>query len=151
LKQRVALRARLDPLSLEETDEYVSQRLHIAGRPAESEPIFPSETISAVQMHSNGLPRLINTLCENALIAAYSQQLRQVTPQIIDKVASDFRLNVVHSPMVQQQVVPAGESPAAAEPQPGGDVLYDLFGIVRKGPNGTNHRPAGLAATASKS
>lgn len=151
LKQRVALRAQLDALSLEETEEYVTQRLHLAGRPAESESIFPPETIAALQRHSKGLPRLINTVCENALIAAYSQQLHQVTPQIIDKVASDFRLNVVRTPTVQHQPAAANESRSAAEPQPAADVLCDLFGIVRKGPSSNNHRPTVLAATASKS
>lgn len=151
LKQRVALRARLDPLSLEETEEYVTQRLHIAGRPGDSEPIFPSEAISALQLHSKGLPRLINTICENALIGAYSQQLNQVTPQIIDKVASDFRLNVVRSPRLQKRPAAADELTTASEPQPAADVLSDLFGIVRKGPGNNGHRPAALAATASKS
>jgi len=47
-----------------------------------------------VYQHSQGLPRLINTICENALIAAYSRQMRSVSPDIIDDIATDFRLGV---------------------------------------------------------
>ena len=51
----------------------------------------------AVYRHSRGFPRLINTICENALITAYARQMQSVTPDIIDDVAKEFRLDVVHS------------------------------------------------------
>ena len=145
LKQRIALRAQLGPLNLQESAEYIGRRLEIAGADAEAEPIFPAEAIEAVHRNAKGLPRLINTLCENALIAAYSQQRRQVTAEIIDKVAADFRLNVVR---------PA--EPVAApsvDTQPAVDVLRDLFGITKKPSIAIpNHQgPAAFAATASKS
>ena len=56
--------------------------------------LFPPETIAAVYQHSHGLPRLINTICENALIAAYARQMRSVSPDIIDDIATDFRLGI---------------------------------------------------------
>jgi hypothetical protein len=56
--------------------------------------LFPPETIAAVFQHSQGLPRLINTVCENALIAAYARQMRSVSPDIIDDIATDFRLGI---------------------------------------------------------
>ena len=52
----------------------------------------------AVYRHSRGFPRLINTICENALIIAYARQMQSVTPEIIEDVAKEFRLDVVHSP-----------------------------------------------------
>ena len=48
--------------------------------------------------HSRGIPRLINTVCENALITAYARQARSVTPDIIEDIATDFRLGVMHQP-----------------------------------------------------
>jgi general secretion pathway protein A len=51
-----------------------------------------------VHRHSRGIPRLINTVCENALITAYARQARSVTPDIIEDIAADFRLGVVHQP-----------------------------------------------------
>lgn len=131
LKQRIALRAQLGPLSLEEATEYISRRMEIAGRPTGAEPIFPPEAIAAVYCNSNGLPRLINTICENALIAAYSQQLRKVSPQIVDKVAADFRLNIVQPATTQCQVT----IPLHVPTQPATNVLGDLFGVSQKPAN----------------
>jgi len=93
LKQRIALRSHLLPLSSDETKGYIERRLLVAGSPFPSA-LFPPETVAAVYQHSQGLPRLINTICENALIAAYARQMRSVSPDIIDDIASDFRLGI---------------------------------------------------------
>jgi general secretion pathway protein A len=94
LKQRIALRARLAPLDADETREYIQKRIEIAGADLQGDPIFPPETAAEVYRHSQGLPRLINTICENALIGAYAQGAHSVTPEIINDVAREFRLNV---------------------------------------------------------
>jgi len=93
LKQRIALRSHLLPLSSEETKGYMERRLQLAGCPYPSA-LFPPETVAAIYQHSQGLPRLINTICENALIAAYARQMRSVSPDIIDDIATDFRLGI---------------------------------------------------------
>ena len=95
LKQRIALRAHLSPLELDETGAYVYHRLQLAGSAA-PETIFPMETIFEIHRHSQGFPRLINTICENGLIHAYAKQAPAVTPAVIEEIAHDFRLNVVH-------------------------------------------------------
>ena len=150
LKQRVALRAQLRELDLHEAEEYITQRLQIAGAPAENDPIFPAETVLAIHQHSKGLPRLINTICENALIAAYAQQLRQVTPQIVDKVAADFRLNVVHPAAAPSTESITNGARQPVETQRETDVLQDLFGITRKPASSNHHGPSTVAAVASK-
>jgi len=94
LKQRIALRAQLLPLNLEETQGYISRRLQLAGANAHASGLFPAETINVVYRHSRGIPRLINTVCENALINAYAHQQGSVSPEIIEEVAIDLRLNV---------------------------------------------------------
>lgn len=94
LKQRIALRARLDTLSRSETKGYIERRVQVAGREADPDSIFPEDCITAIYRHSHGCPRLINTLCENALITAYARQIESVTAAIIDEVAKDFRLDV---------------------------------------------------------
>ncbi|MFZ0771048.1 MAG: AAA family ATPase [Candidatus Sulfotelmatobacter sp.] len=101
LKQRIALRSRLVPLNSEETKGYIQRRLYLAGCPYHTA-LFPPETIAAVYQHSQGLPRLINTICENALIAAYARQMRSVSPDIIDDIAVDFRLGV-QTPQLEQK------------------------------------------------
>src|SRR5450755_1780984 len=93
LKQRVALRCHLDSLSLEEIKKYVRRRLEISGAPAGSE-IFSEAAVEAVFRHSRGIPRLVNTICENALLAGYAKNQPAIGTEIIDGVAADLRLGV---------------------------------------------------------
>jgi general secretion pathway protein A len=93
LKQRIALRSHLESLDLAETKGYIERRLQLAGSPNPGG-VFPPETVAAVHRHSRGFPRLINTICENALVVAYARQEAAVTPDIIDGIAIDFRLGV---------------------------------------------------------
>ena len=104
LKQRIALRAQLLPLDLEETRGYIQRRLQLAGANSHAGTIFSEETLAEVYRHSRGLPRLINTICENALIGGYARQLRSVPPDIIGEVAADFRLNVARLPRAPEIV-----------------------------------------------
>ena len=94
LKQRIALRCHLDALSLNETREYMSRRLQIAGATPGRE-IFSEPAIETVFRHARGIPRLVNTICENALLSGYAKQAATITPEIIDGVARDLRLGVV--------------------------------------------------------
>jgi general secretion pathway protein A len=97
LKQRIAHRAALTALDLVETRGYVDWRLQIAGAKA-GNTLFPQETIESLYRCSKGIPRLINTICDNALITSYARKLRSVPPEIIESTASDLRLDVVHLP-----------------------------------------------------
>src|SRR5439155_738239 len=92
--QRIALRSQLSPLDLEETRGYISRRLQLAGANSHASEIFPSATVSQIYRQARGIPRLINTVCENALINAYARQLKSIPPEIIEEVAADLRLNV---------------------------------------------------------
>lgn len=92
LKQRVALRTQLRALTDEQTQEYIEQRLRIAGADPAKRELFSSQAVAAIHSYSRGLPRLINILCENALISAYAKGAPTVTARIIEDVASDFRL-----------------------------------------------------------
>lgn len=97
LKQRIALRAHLSALDSSETEKYIGERIRIAGGGSRTVPVFSAEAIKAVHLYSNGFPRLINTICENALIAGYARQLQTITPGVIKEVADDFRLDVLSS------------------------------------------------------
>jgi general secretion pathway protein A len=101
LKQRIALRSQLTSLDAHETAGYIARRLELASVNAPASPVFPAETVSAVHRHSRGVPRLINTLCENALIAGYAKQMKSISPQMIDEVATEFRLGVTHKPALE--------------------------------------------------
>ncbi len=97
VKQRIALRARLDPLDRNETREYIERRLTIAGMNSEENTPFSDQTTAALHYYSRGIPRLINILCENSLITAYSTKLQSVTPEIVEKIAKDLHLNAIQS------------------------------------------------------
>jgi len=94
LKQRIALRCHLDSLNPNETRAYISRRLKIAGAPA-ADGIFSEPAIESVFRHSRGIPRLINTICENAMLSGYAKDAATITPDIIDGVARDLRLGVM--------------------------------------------------------
>ncbi len=93
LKQRVALRSHLAALDGVETQGYIERRLQLAGCSTPAS-VFPPDAVAAVHRHSRGIPRLINTLCENGLIAAYAARSPQVSAAMIDSIAADFRLGV---------------------------------------------------------
>src|SRR5499433_2901788 len=76
LRQRITLRCRTAPLSLDETFGYIAERLRIAG--ANGEPIFSKEAIQTIHSYSRGIPRVVNLLCEHSMINAYVDSLRPV-------------------------------------------------------------------------
>jgi len=111
LRQRITLRCRTSQLSLTETRGYVAERLHIAG--ANGEPIFSPEAIESICNYARGIPRVINVLCEHALVNAYVDQLKPVPAQLIDEVAREFELDrVVPSTPSASSVHPASSWPA---------------------------------------
>jgi len=103
LKQRIALRCKLNPLTELEARDYIVRRLQRAGAKTNAWSIFPDSVIKKVHQYSNGIPRLINTLCENSLIVAYAKQSTSVTPEMVDEVARDLRLNQPVRPPIASQ------------------------------------------------
>jgi len=91
LRQRITIRAKTRPLDLEETQLYIAERLRIAGY--EGDTLFTDEAAAAIYAYSRGIPRMINVLCEHALIAAYVEQRNPIPHEIIREVASDFGLH----------------------------------------------------------
>ncbi|MGP8259005.1 MAG: ExeA family protein [Acidobacteriaceae bacterium] len=89
LRQRIALWARTHAITAEETSGYIAQRLLIAGS---SDPIFPEDTVAAIFRASRGIPRIINLICEQALILAYVEQLHRVPAPLIQNVVRDLDL-----------------------------------------------------------
>lgn len=114
LKQRIALRCHLEPLHEQETKGYILRRLDRAGANSHASTLFPDETMVSVYRYSQGIPRLINTICENALIAAYARQLKTVSPDLIDDAARDLRLNVTMPAGVEPESTRANATQAIA-------------------------------------
>jgi type II secretory pathway predicted ATPase ExeA len=91
LRQRVSLWCRTQALTEVQTHSYVGERLRIAGA---SWPLFSQEALDLVHRFSRGIPRIINLLCEHSLILAYVEQVQQVTPTIVESVATELELEV---------------------------------------------------------
>jgi general secretion pathway protein A len=92
LKQRIALRCNLLPLSWEDTRKYVQWRLVRAGA-GENCGIFPEDALRTVYCYSRGIPRLINTICENSLVCAYAAGAHSVSVGSVREVCEDLRLD----------------------------------------------------------
>jgi type II secretory pathway predicted ATPase ExeA len=90
LKQRIALRVSLRMLGETETKGYIQQRLRVAGLAPSSTAPFSVQAIEAIYRLSSGTPRLINTICENSLIAGYAKRMRVVGPDLVERVAQDL-------------------------------------------------------------
>ena len=91
LRQRITLRCTTAPLTLEESHGYVAERLRIAG--AVGDPIFASDAMDAVHFYSKGIPRVMNLLCEHALIKAHVEQLRLVPARMVEEAAREYLLD----------------------------------------------------------
>ena len=89
LKQRVTLRHHLRPLSVEESRAYISNRMNVAGG---SPDVFAPEAIEGIHRYAGGIPRLINVLCDNALLTAFALQNCQVEYDTVKEVAEDLNL-----------------------------------------------------------
>jgi general secretion pathway protein A len=91
LRQRLTLRAKTHPLTIEETKAYVQQRLRIAG--SDGRPIFDPEALAEIHKYSAGIPRVVNLLCEHCLVSAFVDQKPTISAQIVNAVAGDFDLS----------------------------------------------------------
>jgi general secretion pathway protein A len=132
LKQRITLRCKTSALTVHETRQYIHSRLQIAG--AGGKPVYAPEAVDAVHFYSRGIPRVVNLLCEHALINAYVEQARPVPVQIIDEIAREFQFDDIkplaasmdssntlsaHA-IAMQSTLPSGlvRTPETAEPLP---------------------------------
>lgn len=87
LKQRVMLRHHLRALSLQECCEYVLNRLKVAGA---DRPIFSPNALENIHAYSGGIPRIVNVLCDNALLTGYALARKEIDTGIIREVAENL-------------------------------------------------------------
>jgi type II secretory pathway predicted ATPase ExeA len=93
LRQRIMLRCKTAALSKEQTQSYIVERLKIAG--ASDDAIFNAAAVDAIHVYSLGIPRVINLLCEHALVNGFVEQQRPIQPKIVEEVAREFQLDEV--------------------------------------------------------
>lgn len=107
LRQRIMVRCRTMPLSVEETYGYIQHRLRVAGSPDGA--AFSQAAMDAVHFYSAGVPRVVNLICEHSLINAYSDSTRPVLPQAVEDVAWEFGFDDFRPLPVRSADRPVGE------------------------------------------
>jgi general secretion pathway protein A len=128
LKQRISVRLVLGPLSVESVEKYILHRWTIAGGKA---PLpFSADAIASIRKCSQGIPRLINSICDNALTLAFADEARSVTAAHVETAAIDLQLiakppaavpvpkapsvTVAPAPAVSTVAPPSAVAPASA-------------------------------------
>jgi type II secretory pathway predicted ATPase ExeA/tetratricopeptide (TPR) repeat protein len=87
LRQRISLVYQIEPLSENETLAYIKHRLKVAGT---EKNIFTQNAVREIYHFSKGYPRLINTICDHALLTGYARDLKKITPDVIQECAQQF-------------------------------------------------------------
>ena len=90
LRQRITLRCRTNPLTREETHQYIARRLYVAG--ANGKPVFSVAAIDEIYHCTGGIQRLVNLLCEHSLISGYVDHLQPIPSETVLAVAQEFEL-----------------------------------------------------------
>jgi general secretion pathway protein A len=120
LKQRIAIVRHLEPLSTEETAQYIYHRLRVAGLPDVQ--LFEPEAMALIARQSRGVPREINNICFDALSAGEARKSPTVSKEIVEEVLAAENVD-----SLAQQMRAAGVAsfPISA-PEVAGDPLVDL-------------------------
>jgi general secretion pathway protein A len=90
LKQRIALRCQLKPFDAADTAHYITSRLARAGM--KEQHVLSSEMMHEVHRRTQGIPRLINSVCDNLLLTAFAMESKEATLEMLDEVSTDLRL-----------------------------------------------------------
>ncbi len=91
LKQRIVLRCQLQPFTRGEVAEYINTRMSKAGMPNQT--VFDDELISEIHARTQGIPRLINAICDNLLLTCFALTERKATREMLDEICRDMRLD----------------------------------------------------------
>lgn len=89
LRQRISLRFSLQPLNRREVGEYVANRLRIAG--AGRFPLFTPGAMGKIYRYSRGIPRLVNMVCDHALLTAYGRDQQVIEKDVVQEVIRDLK------------------------------------------------------------
>ena len=111
LRQRIAMIKKLQPISPHSTELYVKDRLESVGGSPE---LFPAETLSEVYRYSRGIPRLINQICDFALVYTFSDERDRVSAGDVRDAAADIGLRG----NMEETYVPSGDSHGPRHPMP---------------------------------
>jgi general secretion pathway protein A len=104
LKQRIVLRCNLEPFTAQDTAQYINSRMEKAGLPDQA--VFTPALMAEIHVRAQGIPRLINAICDNLLLTCFAVESREATVDMLDEVSKDMRLDY------------AGRRPRGERPRP---------------------------------
>ncbi|MEZ5500368.1 MAG: AAA family ATPase [Steroidobacteraceae bacterium] len=130
LVQRVRLRFHLTPLSAADTHDYVVHRLEVAG--AEGRRIFSDDSYPTIYRYTGGVPRLINTLCDTAMMSAFAAERAEVTLADIESAIAELRWSPWVAPAPRPVTHDETQTQIGDGPQQGGET--QVFMPRRAGP-----------------
>jgi len=130
LAQRITGRYHLEPLTRDETAQYIEHRLRVAGALGE---VIDAGAKKEVFQLSQGVPRLINVICDRALLGAYSQESRVITRRLIRRAADEVSGELERTPLTRRFAIAAGLTSVVV-------VAASIWSV------GMNSEPASLAA-----
>jgi general secretion pathway protein A len=130
LQQRIATRCQLRALTQPETRAYVAERLHAAGLRTASP--FSGPVLEEIQRYTNGVPRLINLLCDACLTLGHASQLTQIPANIVEEAATSLELTEAAA---AQAALASGQDakPDSKAPNSSVDVLIEVMKQYRSG------------------
>jgi general secretion pathway protein A len=115
LQQRIAIRCKTQALTPDQAQAYLVARLRVAGA---REVVFTPDAVQAVYRFSNGIPRLINLICEHALITAYAEETKPVPARIVELVGTELELDRHFQNLPKSSAEPGARPlPAALSPR----------------------------------
>ena len=113
IRQRITLNYNLKPLDKEETAEYIRHRLSVSGTQAQ---IFSDKAIHEVYAFSNGYPRLINIICDHAMLSGYVKDTHTITSEIVSECANELRIE--RKKIARQKPIRKKKRPKKVTPKP---------------------------------
>ena len=90
MSQRIALRCHLRSFTALETSQYIASRLRRAGMPEQT--VFPPDVLAEIQRRTQGIPRLINSVCDNLMLTSFAMESRQANIEMLEEVSRDLHL-----------------------------------------------------------
>ena len=125
LKQRIAIRSELARLRDDEVGSYINFRIRVAG--CDNPELFHSDAVEKIAFYSRGIPRLINVICDNALVIAFAGSEKYVSPEVIGEVVRDLRIapdnQLIHDQTNQLTPNQSARTRDVAEPAEGAEIL----------------------------
>jgi general secretion pathway protein A len=91
LKQRIVLRCALQPFNAEDTANYICTRMERAGMPGQT--VFTPDLMAEIHRRTQGIPRVINAVCDNLLLTCFAMESRVASVAMLDEVCQDMRLD----------------------------------------------------------